>query len=67
MFVAALTLDGRVAAKNDELEFLNEPSKGKIESMIVYVLDVIGRMKQKIIGSGRNKYKRVKFVSNILQ
>ena len=46
-FIVNFTPDGRKAARENTLEYTNESGMGKIESMIMYVLNVIHRLKKK--------------------
>ncbi len=46
-FIVNFTLDGRVAAKKNELEYSTDRSVGKIESMLLHVFEVIDRLKEK--------------------
>ena len=46
-FIVNFTPDGRKAAREDTLEYTNESGMGKVESMIMYVLNVIHRLKKK--------------------
>ena len=58
-FVVNFTPDGRSAAKNNELEYEEDKSLGKIESMILHVLSVIDRLKEKQKKRINTKYNQI--------
>ena len=46
-FVVNFMPDGRTASKTKQQEYGNTSGQGKIETMILHVVDIIGRFKNK--------------------
>ena len=58
-FIVNFTPDGRSAAKNNTLEYAEDKSVGKIESMTMFVVSIIERLKEKQQKRIRSNYSRV--------
>ena len=56
-FVVNFTPDGRRAAQLGQQEYIEDKSLGKIESMIIFMLQIIPQMKQKQLTRLKNKVK----------
>ena len=66
-FVVNFTSDGRSTAKNNELEYEENKSLGKIECMIIHVLSVVDRLKEKQKKRIQTKYNKISTRGNSVE
>ncbi len=66
-FVVNFTPDGRSAAKNNEQEYQDDKALGKIDNMIMHLLSVIDRLKEKQQKRIKKKYTKISTRTNDVQ
>ena len=64
-YVVNFTPDGRSATVRGEQEYENDKSKGKIESMIMYILSVISDLKDVQQNQMKDNRRRTRMVSSM--